>query len=229
MKIDQSIIQKEGVQAYYNRFILIFLKILRLNDIKTEEGKYYSKTYFLRFLREQDDDLFKFTYRFFARAILRIETGKPIIKHFKYVIFVVLSRLFNFQIDLKSDGFMQGMTISTPKDEKVLVKENTYIFHDLNIELDRVHGVKGQTHTATLYLETVYHSKTVESIIEYITGGSKEKLEAYEEKHLKVAYVAMTRPTDLLCISMDEEVYLKNLEQLSTLGWVHYTEALSIQ
>lgn len=223
VKIDRVIIEKEGTKAYYNRFILAILKYLRINDIKTHEDRYFSGISLLKYLRESDERLYRILHRYFARIILLIEKEKSVIASFKCIIAIIMNRLFRFKVDISKDQFMNG----TPVFNSVAVnqkKENTYKYNNLEIELDSVHGVKGQTHTATLYLETFYFSKTNESIIKYLIGEKSSTIEEHVEKHIRVAYVAMTRPTELLCLVLNETTYKNNELKLRKLGWVHYSE-----
>ncbi|MDR5000435.1 UvrD-helicase domain-containing protein [Brevibacillus parabrevis] len=225
VKLDREVIEKEGIKVYYNRFILAILKFLRIYDIRTNEGRYFSSVSFLKYLREKDERLYKTTHRYFARIVLAIENEKSVTVSFRYIIAIIANRLFSFNVDIYKDEFMNG----TPVFTTVAVneeKENIYTYGELKIEIDSVHGVKGQTHTATLYLETFYFSKTNESIIKYLIGEQNSTIEEHVEKHIRVAYVAMTRPTDLLCIVLHETVYLENEAQLKRLGWIHYLDTL---
>lgn len=226
IKIDYDIVEKEGMKVYYNRFIFVFLKILRLKNIKTIDGCFFSKTSLLRYMRENDEKLYGITNRFFARAILRIEEGQSVLMGFKYMIHVILNRLFKDQVDLNVLEFLNGTHGILPIVNNIAEKENTYEYKDISIEIDSVHGVKGQTHSATLYFETFYYSKSTESIIDYLKGGTKINLEPFEDKQLRVAYVAMTRPTNLLCIVMNDDVYLQNKVDLNKLGWVHNSDVI---
>lgn len=71
------------------------------------------------------------------------------------------------------------------------------------IRVGSIHSVKGETHTATLVLETFWHKHNLESIKDWLwrddhRGGGEGRV----KKRLKVHYVAMTRPTHLLCLAM---------------------------
>ncbi|SHN82357.1 Superfamily I DNA or RNA helicase [Paenibacillus sp. ov031] len=227
VKLDREVIKKEGVKAYYNRFILAILKWLRIKDIRTNEGEFFSGISLLKYLRENDERLYKTVHRYFARIVLSIENEKSVLFSFKYIIAIVTNRVFRIEVDIYKDEFLNGTPIikTTAADEE---KENSFEYDNLRIEIESVHGVKGQTHTATLYMETFYFSKTNESIIKYLIGEQQSSgIEEHVEKHIRVAYVAMTRPTDLLCIVLNESVYLENEIELKQMGWVHHLEVLN--
>jgi hypothetical protein len=74
-----------------------------------------------------------------------------------------------------------------------------------DIEVSTVHGVKGETHIATLYLETSFHDKCEsERIEDQIKGVPFTKCDGdtYIKQTLKVAYVGMSRPQYLLCFAI---------------------------
>src|SRR5690606_2499328 len=100
---------------------------------------------------------------------------------------------------------------------------NHYKEDGLEIEITSVHAVKGQTHCATLYLESYFQQ-----------DGNGENAKSYESQRLKdhflgtqirstvgdrikqsakMAYVGFSRPTDLLCIAIHKNRFdnlLKN-------------------
>lgn len=82
--------------------------------------------------------------------------------------------------------------------------------HNRKIIFDTVHGVKGETHDATLYLETENkNSSDIKRILPYLgvgkLGSSKEV-----EQSRKCVYVGMSRPNKLLCLAIQESTYIKS-------------------
>lgn len=80
-----------------------------------------------------------------------------------------------------------------------------------------IHSVKGETHTATLVLETFWHEYNLDSIKEWLCsedrrGGGEGRV----KKRLRVHYVAMTRPTHLLCLAMKRSSFEDHAGVLST-------------
>ena len=106
---------------------------------------------------------------------------------------------------------------------------HTFVFGDTQeeitkIEIDTVHGVKGQTHTATLYLETYYNEVDIWPILGCLVDGSAPAPKSRAHGFLPVAYVAMSRPTDLLCIALHRKIgkYSANDEvkaKFDAAGW----------
>lgn len=79
------------------------------------------------------------------------------------------------------------------------------------IVFDTIHGVKGETHDATLYLETDRKGASDLSRILYCFGvGKQESSPLLYDYSRKLAYVGMSRPKKLLCVAMQEKTYKKS-------------------
>lgn len=74
---------------------------------------------------------------------------------------------------------------------------------DIRIEVGSVHAVKGETHTSTLFLDTFYRAYDSTRLVRFFTTGGRDPDRRNESicKALRVAYVAMSRPTHLLCVA----------------------------
>lgn len=112
--------------------------------------------------------------------------------------------------------------------------DNVYIYKRANrevaIKVGSIHSVKGQTHTATLVLETAWYGYNLETIMLWLSGdaiGKSKKGGVQEITRLKTHYVAMTRPSHLLCLALpkkalcgkDGQIDSKLLGKLRGRGW----------
>lgn len=78
------------------------------------------------------------------------------------------------------------------------------------IEFDTIHGVKGETHDATLYLETDRQGASdLNRILPYYGVGKLGKSNLFDYSR-KLAYVGMSRPRKLLCVAMQGKTYEKS-------------------
>jgi DNA helicase II / ATP-dependent DNA helicase PcrA len=129
---------------------------------------------------------------------------------------------------LPSDGAHEGGTAAMldnfyshpPRDPKV------------HIRLGSIHSVKGETHTATLVLDSFFHKHHLSELKPWIlgerAGGMKKKSRGKPELEgsrmlgrLKLHYVAMTRPSHLLCLAMRRDAFIDDeLEPLKAQGWL---------
>lgn len=110
-------------------------------------------------------------------------------------------------------------------------RNNLYAVTDskrtVSIRLGSIHSVKGETHTATLVLETFDRAHHLNKIAPRFQGNSKGKVDESMEKRLKLHYVAMTRPSHLLCLAMKKSTFedntgsidIKKIEKLKAHAW----------
>lgn len=99
---------------------------------------------------------------------------------------------------------------------------NHYYHSDtVDIIIDTIHSAKGQTHQATLLLETYYRFHDLERIKQYIMGQRlRNPGVLVQQRYLPLAYVACTRPTHLLCLAIQRD-HIENDERnlLANFGW----------
>lgn len=76
------------------------------------------------------------------------------------------------------------------------------------IDVGTIHSAKGQTHTATLVLETFSWGHDLGDLLDWLIGvrnGSGKEKKIRRLDRLRLIYTAMTRPTHLLCLALREE------------------------
>jgi hypothetical protein len=91
--------------------------------------------------------------------------------------------------------------------------DNVYCYQAGNrqasIKVGSIHSVKGQTHRATLVLETAWNGYNLGQIMPWLSGESAgrptKKNAARDITRLKTHYVAMTRPSHLLCLALPKK------------------------
>lgn len=101
----------------------------------------------------------------------------------------------------------------------------------VRIKLGSIHSVKGETHTATLVLDSFFYGHHLSELKPWLlgekSGGSRTNNKGkviWEGSRilgrLKLHYVAMTRPTHLLCLAMRKDAFGEGeLETLAGRGW----------
>jgi DNA helicase-2/ATP-dependent DNA helicase PcrA len=96
----------------------------------------------------------------------------------------------------------------------------------VSIRLGSIHSMKGETHTATLVLESFQRTHHLKKLIPWIVGTKPKNgtdntgEEAALIERLKLHYVAMTRPSHLLCLAMRKDSFTaKQLGLAVTRGW----------
>ncbi len=88
-------------------------------------------------------------------------------------------------------------------------------------QITTIHAVKGETHAATLVLETKFHSNDIATLIDYILVQNTAKPKATRKiKFMKQLYVALTRPKFLLCLAMDKSAFpIEHIHKSEYAGW----------
>ncbi|WP_257604195.1 hypothetical protein [Pseudomonas tolaasii] len=98
----------------------------------------------------------------------------------------------------------------------------------LDVKLGSIHSSKGQNHTATLVLETYSHEHFIASLLPWLTGQQSHggiRTRKRIVQRLPAMYVAMTRPTHLLCLAISRKTFGEgekieaNCGQLREQGW----------
>lgn len=90
------------------------------------------------------------------------------------------------------------------------------------IRVGSIHSVKGETHTATLVLETFFHAHHLKALKPWLLGdrAGADGAKAALQTRLKLHYVAMTRPSRLLCLALRHDSVDDNeITKLRGRGW----------
>ena len=92
----------------------------------------------------------------------------------------------------------------------------------LAVRVGSVHSVKGETHTATLVLDTFYYTHHLKALKAWLTGakvGGNGETTAIQSR-LRLHYVAMSRPSHLLCLAMREDALnATDIKKIVARGW----------
>ena len=99
----------------------------------------------------------------------------------------------------------------------------------VDVQVGTIHSAKGQTHNATLVVETYFKKHDMKDLLPWICGekcgthskdGGKERREC-----MRLLYTAMTRPSHLLCLAMGRDAIGQDgtgtgvRQRLEQLGW----------
>ena len=126
-----------------------------------------------------------------------------------------LLETMNFQVkdifDCLPKYFLDEVTVVSQVEK---YEKNIFVdpLSGCRIEFDTIHGVKGETHDATLYLETDRRGASdLSRILPYYGVGKIGESPLYNYSR-KLAYVGMSRPKNLLCVAMQSKTYKKSKE-----------------
>lgn len=139
------------------------------------------------------------------------------------IVEILLKKYFDME-NLNEDFFQW---IELPQSDNSGVEQsrekNVFFYQDqeskrtIKIHLSSIHGVKGQTHLATLVLDTFWYKRNIRSILDYLRN---EKFDKYITMRLKCHYVALTRARGLVCIAVPKSsISYSDKEFLTNMGW----------
>lgn len=205
------------VKQVSDLLINALIRMLALAGIydKSSKRKPYTKTSLLEYLRSQDQEdklltrLSSWSYKMLSHPcpldcsdkMLQYPTCvlNDIIKYVENVFFPLFDAEFE-KIHPFITHEVEEIQSEAPLDN---VFKKTIDGQDVRIEIDSVHGVKGETHTSTLFLDTYYYAYDSTRLVNFFTSGGKgaDRRNEAKCKALRVAYVAMSRPTHLLCVA----------------------------
>jgi len=79
----------------------------------------------------------------------------------------------------------------------------------VDIKLGSIHSVKGQTHLATMILSTYWYDHSSKRILPWLLGTrvNGNGANTQDRKRLLQTYVAMTRPTHMVCFAIPRFVF----------------------
>lgn len=222
---------KKSLAPLRKNILNAFLKILRLENILTLKGRSYTKKKLMYFFRENDILKYgelKLNLYNWSIGIVKGKTNEVWEEIKEYVPNFFAN--FSENAIAKSIEFINNDLAEISLDDSEEIEaSNHYKEDDLEIEITSVHAVKGQTHSATLYLESYYqkdgngaNAKSYESqrLAKQFLGNSIQSNAGNRIKQsIKMAYVGFSRPTDLLCIAVHKDRFEHFLSGLNKEEW----------
>lgn len=204
------------IKEHATSIIQGILKYLDLCEIRNGNRR-YTKTSFLEFLTatniEQKENFLKEVMNW-ALLIAKSNRDDDINKirntiH-QYIIETILP-LYRKEETPDALSFFNAINENLPKGQAT---EHRNVYHgdngNIDIEVSTVHAVKGETHAATLYLETFYNRRhESDRLANQFKGIEYTGTEADRLKNLRVAYVGMSRPRYMLCVAIQQDRFDK--------------------
>ncbi|MFT3945587.1 MAG: UvrD-helicase domain-containing protein [Agriterribacter sp.] len=214
--------KKQTLEPIRKNILNAFLKILRLENINTPDGRPFTKKKLIDFIRESDlkkyDELNLNLYNWSIEIVKR-NTNEVWNEIKEYA--PNLFGMFSENKLSKSLAFISNDVAEIPANHiEDIVITNYYKEDELEIEITSVHAVKGQTHRGTLYLESYYHSNyESERLANQFLGNSFNDNRVHHKSSVKMAYVGFSRPTDLLCVAIHKDRFDGRLQNINKEEW----------
>jgi hypothetical protein len=224
--------QMGGLTAIHKKIMDGLLKVLRMEGVANPNRKegYINERSLTKYLRETKAhtglyDEFRMKLFHWSRDIYQGQADEvyPDVKGFV----PELLQLFGKQLD-KASHFVNDESHGVPArraNESTPAKPQDNIYRcpatGIEVHVGTVHSAKGETHTATLYLESEYQgsyeSKRLSACFETrdTRFSPDPKKDVYKKQSCRMVYVGFSRPTHLLCFAIHrdrlaESVFRKN-------------------
>lgn len=202
----------ETPQGYRTHILDALVVTLERADIRRIDGHRFNQTSMVTFLEENRPELLNLLNLKISDWVLRITKSENMLNSdvfdsVKEFILGEFAKTFGFSTSASSLNQFLQKDASCSVIGNIEKRGNIFTDGELEIEVNTVHSVKGETHAATLFLETKYHKYESEHFGAQICGESykRRKGDSHVATSLKVAYVAMSRPRYLLAYAMHKD------------------------
>ncbi len=203
------------------------LRVLRLENATDAEGTHFVKNSMKGFLQTNSSDVWESYQSSMYRWCLAIAGGdRDSALHDIRQWLPGFCAAFDRKIE-ESKGFVFGkLENSSIIDTAPLQEECNFVMHDgIRVDISTVHRVKGETHTATLYMESFYErggggNYESERLMSQFHGKPlEEKPHNRVRQSAKMVYVGFSRPTHLLCFAVHESRFQKIEAEICSSTW----------
>ncbi len=223
ISIDKKIINKLSQIGNTKEFYEYLIYIIRLSI--TINGRVSSKEEFIKLMED------KYNEEFLIYRSNILEWTKKFKEDRNVVLTDIVEKtedLLQKVIEIDYDIDILKCNIRSNKEEVVTQEEVAITKEESEgpINLDNINtimGTKGETHKATLYLESklVYGSKDlsdISRILDYMVN-KKDKVDEGDKEALMNAYVAMSRAEKLTCIAIQYDTIKGRIKEFEEYGY----------
>lgn len=216
--------QSQSLEPIQKNLLYALLRVIRFEGVKNREygkEKEFTRATLMKFLYRNHPDFYELLkqklYRWCIGLINNNQENIRIdLQDFIPLLIEKLSR--SPSLSDKTHTFIRGScseAIRTAEESRGKLNYNVKQYGDIEIKIGSVHSVKGQTHTATLYIESYYGTGA-----RCISGGyeahrlagcfnqdGRKIKKKVSQQSAKMVYVGFSRPTHLLCFAVHKDRY----------------------
>ena len=184
-------------------------------------GKYFSKSSYIAYMKETYPLYHNIFFMMIGRWLIKLANNKINIAFvYKKMRFLIKKYILKNRISSDVKKFLHDHSVQMSITSNNNIPRNQLItpYGDI-IQIATVHGVKGETHTATLYLESSYYELETKRLLPFMKGEHPNKLPQRLIENLKIAHVGLSRATHLVVFACNEECIKGAEEALRDNGW----------
>lgn len=194
----------EGRMSHVAKVIVDAMALAsRCFNIKTEKDRLYTKAQIHRILSEKADSDFRISVLNLPIAFAK--APEDIDRHILTMLCQLCEKVFDHY--WTEEQLFGGISESEEEKEEPSGALDQRYEDGITVQLSTVHRVKGETHDATLYLETDHKNGSDLKRIMPLLENKSFHYEGVHEKSRRCAYVGLSRPRSLLCVAMREKTY----------------------
>ncbi|MHC4517210.1 MAG: UvrD-helicase domain-containing protein [Planctomycetota bacterium] len=212
--------QGAGLRPIHKKIMDGLIKVLHLEGIRNPGSRsgYFNNRSLFKYLSETSPEFYDGLRLKSFEWSRRIYAGKADetyaeIKDFVPVLLAILGKQLAAAHDfLNADS---AATASTDTSEPGHSEANDNMYRcpvtGIEVHVGTVHSAKGETHTATLYLESKYQGKYESEHLKVCFQGNLPRFstspntDVYKKQSLKMVYVGFSRPTHFLCFAVHKD------------------------
>lgn len=203
------------------------LRVLRIEGVTDAGGLPLNKAKLKEFLIGVDPEVWAAHETNLYRWCLMAAEGKVgVVIHEMRAYLPPLLTLFGVTVNASAAFINDTSTFVTPSAPGVRNSgANLFRGEGVEILVSTVHAVKGETHAATLYMETFYErggggNYESERLADQFKGNPlPQKAHDLAKQSAKMVYVGFSRPTHLLCFAVHESRFAALERYIDTMGW----------
>jgi DNA helicase II / ATP-dependent DNA helicase PcrA len=218
---------ESGFEQIRKNILNGLMRILRYEDVVDDEKRTFTKRRFISYLSLHRPNEFKYLQvqlLKWCKSIFRGERANVLDELRIYI--PDLLKLFEKSVTNSKDFIHNPAPMDGGAVNQLSEASNMTEFEGVPIEVTTVHSSKGQTHTATLYLESFYErnvgggSYESERLAPFIKGASlPADAHKFVKQSMKMAYVGFSRPTHLLGFAIHKDRFDASLSDIDTDSW----------
>lgn len=223
----------DNPQDYRSHLLDALVAVLVRADVKKNNGQQFSKTTMLEYLELNAPDVYVKLNGKLSEWVLKMcnsefSIDSNVFDDVKSFISTDYANVFGFEAGIGLvRRFLEKQDEVFYRTKNKEQSSNIYRDGDIDIEVATVHSVKGETHAATLFLETKNYKYESEHFGAQLCGEPyvHRAGEAHVLPSLKVAYVAMSRPKYLLAYAIHKDRFEKlDREKLESIWEIREVE-----
>jgi len=195
------------------------LKVMRIDNIRNGERHFRIST-FMAHIKMNFPEMYSLLLDVLYYSCINTIRGDTKSAHDKLSAFIPKMTYTTFQHTLSEEALDFLNTKEPLTAAQSVAIPNRTIHKTLVISIGTVHAVKGETHLATLYLDTCYFKHESEKSVNQLLGkdAAKETKSRIQDS-AKMMYVGLSRATHLVCYAVSQDHLGLKEDELVAAGW----------